>query len=158
MRSMRLCYHSTRFILVGTQHNENIGAAARAIKTMGFDDLALVSPRDGKVLGRHKVIQMASGAIDVLQNAKVYTTLQEAVDGRNVIIGTGMPNFELYRDQKSLGDSSVQHVEPRVYFEELLQSKYHQRIDVDDHAYNEGDDNQAIRLALIFGSEQTGES
>ena len=99
---MRLCCHSTRFILVGTQHNENIGAAARAIKTMGFDDLALVSPRDGKVLGRHKVIQMASGAIDVLQNAKIYTTLQEAVDDRNVIIGTGMPNFELYRDQKSL--------------------------------------------------------
>ncbi|KAL3827151.1 hypothetical protein ACHAXA_006706 [Cyclostephanos tholiformis] len=48
---------TTRFILIGTQHGENVGAAARAMKTMGFNDLALVSPRDPKLLHRQKVIQ-----------------------------------------------------------------------------------------------------
>ena len=147
---MRLSNHSTRFILIGTQHNENVGAAARAIKTMGFDDLALVSPRDIKVLGRHKVMQMSSGAVDVLRNAKIYTTLQEAIGDRSIICGTGM----YHRDQKSPG---VQHVEPRLYFDELLQARCYQRIDVDDYTDNVGDGNQDIRLALIFGSEQTGE-
>jgi hypothetical protein len=148
---MRLSNHSTRFILIGTQHNENVGAAARAIKTMGFDDLALVSPRDIKVLGRHKVMQMSSGAVDVLRNAKIYTTLQEAIGDRSIICGTGM----YHRDQKP--PMGVQHVEPRLYFDELLQARCYQRIDVDDYTENVGDDNQDIRLALIFGSEQTGE-
>ncbi len=146
---MRLCNHSTRFILIGTQHIENVGAAARAIKTMGFDDLALVSPRDIKVLGRHKVIEMSSGAVDVLRNAKIYTTLQEAIGDRSVVCGTGM-----YRDQKP--PMGVQHVEPRLYFEKLLQARCHQRIDVDGYTDNKGDGNQDIRLALIFGSEQIG--
>ena len=35
----------TRFVLVDTSHAGNVGAAARAIKVMGFDDLVLVSPR-----------------------------------------------------------------------------------------------------------------
>lgn len=154
---MRLCHHSTRFILISTQHNENVGAAARAIKTMGFDDLALVSPRDMKVLGRHKVTQMSSGAIDVLRNAKIYTTLHEAIENRDVVCGTGMPDFDLYCDKSSV--VKQQHVEPRKYFEELLQSRCYKRTIVDANDDNEdikGDGNQALQLALIFGSEQTG--
>ncbi|KAL9188257.1 hypothetical protein ACHAXT_006635 [Thalassiosira profunda] len=69
---------STRFVLVGTQHAENVGACARAIKTMGFADLTLVAPRDVKVLTRHKVIQRASGAKDVLQSATICSSLEEA--------------------------------------------------------------------------------
>lgn len=156
---MRLCYHSTRFILIGIQHNENVGAAARAIKTMGFDDLALVSPRDIKVLGRRKVIQMSSGATDVLRNAKIYKTLHEAIGDSSVVCGTRMPNFELYRDKKSPRDMmGVQHFEPRVYFDELLQARCLQNsnIDCNDYADHEREDSQALRLALIFGSEQTG--
>lgn len=156
--SMRLCHHSTRFILISTQHNENVGAAARAIKTMGFDDLALVSPRDKKVLGRHKVIQMSSGAIDVLRTAKIYTTLHEAIEDRDVVCGTGMPDFDLYRDKSRV--VKLQHVEPRVYFDELLQSRCYKRINIDtkdDNEGTEGNDDQAVRLAIVFGSEQTGE-
>ncbi|KAL7435249.1 hypothetical protein ACHAXH_005216 [Discostella pseudostelligera] len=124
---------------------------------MGFDDLALVSPRDMKVLGRHKVIQMSSGAIDVLRNAKIYTTLHEAIENRDVVCGTGMPDFDLYCDKSRV--VKQQHVEPRKYFEELLQSRCYKRTIVDANDDNEdikGDGNQALQLALIFGSEQTG--
>ena len=40
----------TRFILIGTSHAGNVGAAARAMKVMGFDDLVLVAPRWPDVL------------------------------------------------------------------------------------------------------------
>jgi tRNA/rRNA methyltransferase len=42
----------TRFILINTSHAGNVGAAARAMKTMGFDDLVLVAPRWPNVLRR----------------------------------------------------------------------------------------------------------
>jgi tRNA/rRNA methyltransferase len=60
---------STRFILINTSHAGNVGAAARAMKTMGFDDLVLVAPRWPNVLRREETIQRASGALDVLHNA-----------------------------------------------------------------------------------------
>ena len=56
----------TRFILINTSHAGNVGAAARAMKTMGFDDLVLVAPRWANVLRREETIQRASGALDVL--------------------------------------------------------------------------------------------
>ena len=56
----------TRFILINTSHAGNVGAAARAMKTMGFDDLVLVAPRWPNVLRREETIQRASGALDVL--------------------------------------------------------------------------------------------
>ena len=52
----------TRFILINTSHAGNVGAAARAMKTMGFDDLVLVAPRWANVLRREETIQRASGA------------------------------------------------------------------------------------------------
>lgn len=60
----------TRFILIQTSHAGNVGAAARAMKTMGFDDLVLVAPRWANVLRREETIQRASGALDVLTNAR----------------------------------------------------------------------------------------
>ena len=42
----------TRFILIQTSHAGNVGAAARALKVMGFDDLVLVDPRWPDVLTR----------------------------------------------------------------------------------------------------------
>lgn len=102
---------------------------------MGFTDLALVSPHDPKVLHRHKVIQRASGAKDILQNTKVFSSLEEALHDRNAICGTGMP-FDMYHKRVERD-----YVEPRVFFDKLVNS-------------SERDDQ--IRLALIFGSEQTG--
>jgi hypothetical protein len=50
-----------RFILVDTSHPGNVGAAARAIKVMGFGDLVLVRPRFADVLSREETVAMASG-------------------------------------------------------------------------------------------------
>ncbi|MBI5451463.1 MAG: RNA methyltransferase [Gammaproteobacteria bacterium] len=63
-------------ILVGTTHPGNIGAAARAMKTMGLSHLMLVRP---KVLPNAESFAMSSGADDILQYARVCETLDEAV-------------------------------------------------------------------------------
>ena len=65
----------TRFILIETSHAGNVGAAARALKVMGFDDLGLVKPRWTNVLRKEETIQRASGANDVLAKARVVDTL-----------------------------------------------------------------------------------
>ena len=65
----------TRFVLVNTSHAGNVGAAARAMKVMGFDDLVLVAPRWPNVLRKEETIQRASGALDVLEKARVVATL-----------------------------------------------------------------------------------
>lgn len=73
-----------RIVLVGAQHPGNIGAAARAMKVMGLHDLALVAPErypDPEAIAR------ASGADDVLENAGVYDTLEEAIGDCVLAIG-----------------------------------------------------------------------
>lgn len=70
-----------RFVLVETSHPGNIGAAARAMKTMGFSELVLVRPRFADALRQDDAIAFASGALDVLENAKVVETLAQALDG-----------------------------------------------------------------------------
>ena len=80
----------TRFILIQTSHAGNVGAAARAMKTMGFDDLVLVKPRWANVLRREETIQRASGALDVLHNARIVETLDEALDGISHLCATAM--------------------------------------------------------------------
>src|SRR5215217_3704764 len=72
---------ATRFVLIQPSHAGNIGAAARALKVMGFDDLVLVQPRWEDVLTRDETIERASGAVDVLQKARAVETLEEALDG-----------------------------------------------------------------------------
>jgi tRNA/rRNA methyltransferase len=80
----------TRFILIQTSHAGNVGAAARAMKVMGFDDLVLVAPRWGDVLVRPEAIERASGAGDVLQKARTVATLEEATDGLDHLCATVM--------------------------------------------------------------------
>jgi tRNA/rRNA methyltransferase len=80
----------TRFILINTSHAGNVGAAARAMKVMGFDDLVLVAPRWPNVLRREETIQRASGALDVLKNARIVETLDEALDGMTHLCATTM--------------------------------------------------------------------
>jgi tRNA/rRNA methyltransferase len=80
----------TRFVLINTSHAGNVGAAARAIKVMGFDDLVLVAPRWPDVLTREETIQRASGATDVLQRARIVATLDEALDGVTYLCATAM--------------------------------------------------------------------
>jgi tRNA/rRNA methyltransferase len=80
----------TRFILIGTSHAGNVGAVARAMKVMGFDDLVLVAPRWPDVLQRQDAIDRASGATDVLERARIVATLDEALDGVDTLCATAM--------------------------------------------------------------------
>lgn len=63
-------------ILCNTSHSGNIGAAARAMKTMGITNLTLVAPA---VLPDSQSMALASNANDVLENVKIVTTLDEAL-------------------------------------------------------------------------------
>src|ERR1700754_2164492 len=74
-------FTSTRFILVEPSHPGNVGAAARALKTMGFARLVLVAPREADVKNQPEAIAMASGADDVLASAHVVDTLAQALTG-----------------------------------------------------------------------------
>jgi tRNA/rRNA methyltransferase len=74
-------FTSTRFVLVEPSHPGNVGAAARALKTMGFSRLVLVAPRVPQVQRDPEAIAMASGADDVLAGAHVVPTLADALAG-----------------------------------------------------------------------------
>lgn len=80
----------TRFVLIQTSHAGNVGAAARAMKVMGFDDLVLVAPRWPDVLQRQETIDRASGAVDVLRKARIVDTLDEALEGIGYLCATVM--------------------------------------------------------------------
>ncbi len=73
------------FILVEPAVPENVGAAARAIKTMGFTELRLVNPCD-YLSTKAKMLAHASN--DILEKAKVYSTLADAVVDLDFTIAT----------------------------------------------------------------------
>ena len=80
----------TRFVLVHTSHAGNIGAAARAMKVMGFADLVLVRPRFADVLSHEEAVALARGAADILARARIVATLDEALDGIHQACATAM--------------------------------------------------------------------
>ncbi|MDQ3229634.1 MAG: RNA methyltransferase [Pseudomonadota bacterium] len=72
-----------RIVLVGTQHPGNLGAAARAMKTMGLSRLVLVAPEKKPDAVS---VSMSAGAHELLFDAPVFATLAEAVaDCRHVM-------------------------------------------------------------------------
>lgn len=116
----------TRFVLVRTSHPGNVGAAARAMKVMGFSDLVLVAPRFADVLQHEDTVAMASGATDVLAQARIVSTLAEALDGITWACATAMT-------PRDFGPPT--HA-PRAHFAELAP--------------------QGHRVAFVFGSERFG--
>lgn len=80
----------TRFVLVDTSHPGNVGAAARAMKVMGFRELVLVRPRFADVLSREETVAMASGAADILVRARIVDTLVDALHGVTYACATAM--------------------------------------------------------------------
>ncbi len=116
----------TRFVLVGTSHAGNVGAAARAIKVMGFADLVLVAPRFPDVLAMPEAAAFASGATDVLAAARVVPTLAEALDGITWACATAMT-------PRDFGPPTFA---PREHFAALAGSGH--------------------RVAFVFGAERTG--
>jgi tRNA/rRNA methyltransferase len=118
----------TRFILLNTSHPGNVGAAARAMKVMGFCDLVLVAPREASVLVHADALAMASGATEVLAGARIVESLAQALDGITFACATAMT-------PRDFGPPT--HA-PRELFATL--------------------GTQAQRVAFVFGSERFGMS
>ena len=78
-----------KIVLVNTSHPGNIGSAARAMKTMGLTELVLVAPLD---FPNPKAQALASNAAEVVDNAKVVATLDEAIAGCHLVVGTSTRN------------------------------------------------------------------
>ncbi len=74
-----------RIVLVNTTHPGNIGGAARAMKNMGLSRLYLVAPKE---FPSDKATWRSAGATDVLDNAVVVDSLDEAIQGCSLVVGT----------------------------------------------------------------------
>lgn len=81
-----------KIVLCQTSHPGNIGAAARAMKTMGLSKLVLFNP---KTFPSEDAYARASGAIDILDKAQVVSSIEEALKGCKLIIGTSSRNRAL---------------------------------------------------------------
>ena len=77
--------NSVKVVLVGTTHPGNIGAAARAIKNMGIYNLALVKPKE---FPSDIAIYRSKAAKDILENAEIYESLEDAIAGCKLVVGT----------------------------------------------------------------------
>ena len=117
------------FVLVGTTHSGNIGAAARAIKNMGYAELRLV---DCCAHLTKDALARASGADALLHQAISYRTLDEAVADCQAVIGTSARDRHL----------SVPVMACRNVAEEIVAQA--QRL------------GNAVRTAMVFGRERSG--
>lgn len=127
----------TRFILIHTSHAGNVGATARAMKVMEFDELVLVAPRWPNVLRREETIQRASGALDVLAKARIVETLDEALEGVHHLCATAMT-------PRDFGPPTSA---PRPWFEQLLAG---------DWAGEASAADESLCMGFLFGSERYG--
>lgn len=118
------------FVLVGTRHPGNLGAAARALKTMGFSRLRLINPceyrRDPE---RGQAYQMAMYSHDILDDAGIFPSLEAAVADCDLVIGT---------------TAKLRHHRHSV----LTPPQLKDMLD-DKHG-------MLTRVALVFGPEDTG--
>ncbi|ABM62559.1 RNA methyltransferase [Halorhodospira halophila] len=116
----------TRIVLVGTTHPGNIGAAARAMRTMGLRDLYLVDPQCDP--GDPEAVARAAGAGDVLERARTAPDLATALTGCRLAFG--------------LSARSRAERQPRLELRPAAESAVAQGGDGD--------------LAWVFGRERTG--
>ena len=114
-----------RVVLSHTSHPGNIGAAARAMKTMGFDELVLVAPRH---FPDPDATAMAAGAADVLQAARVVSTLEAAIAECTLAVGFSARGRDL-----SHAPAALRELAPEI----LAAAK-------------------AGTVALVFGNETSG--
>ncbi|AHF66282.1 MULTISPECIES: tRNA (cytosine(32)/uridine(32)-2'-O)-methyltransferase TrmJ [Pseudomonas] len=115
-----------RVVLVGTTHPGNIGGAARAMKNMGLSRLVLVEPR---VFPSPEADARASGAGDILEGAQVVATLEEALVGCSLVLGTSARDRSLPWPMLDPRESGVKVVEQA---------------------------GQGAEVALVFGREHAG--
>jgi len=94
-------------VLARTSHPGNIGAAARAMKTMGLADLVLVEPRH---FPHDDAVALAAGAADVLERARVVPSLAAALADRVLAIGFSARGRDLShpaRDWRALAPEAI---------------------------------------------------
>ena len=96
-----------RVVLCRPSHPGNIGAAARAIKTMGIGQLALVAPR---TYPHAEATARATGAVDVLDRATVHPTLDDALAGCVLAIGLSARHRELVGSVLGARDAAIEAV------------------------------------------------
>ena len=111
-----------RFVLLGTTHSGNIGAAARAMKTMGINDLALVKPEG---FPSAEATSRASGADDLLYNADICNHMDDAIKTSKLVIGTtarkrhlDIPVIDARQAAELLFNESKQHQVSLVFGKE----------------------------------------
>lgn len=115
-----------RVVLVGTTHPGNIGGAARAMKNMGLTRLVLVEPR---VFPSPEADARASGADDILASTQVVASLEEALTGCSLVLGTSARDRSLPWPMLDPRESGVKVVEQAA---------------------------QDLEVALVFGREHAG--
>ena len=118
-----------RWVLVETSHPGNVGSAARALKTMGFSDLHLISPKIAGVAQTPEAIALASGAVDVLESSQETSSLESAVQGCTLVLG-------LTSRDREFGPPALNWQDARPLVQAATAG--HQRV------------------ALLFGPERTG--
>lgn len=122
---MSAALDSVRIVLSHTTHPGNIGAAARAMKTMGLSRLVLINP---KRFPDPQAEAMASGATDVLANARVCSSLDEALAGTRFAVAVTARRRDLSHIAANVRESA--------------------RLLVDEAGQGE--------VALVFGTEMSG--
>jgi tRNA/rRNA methyltransferase len=97
-----------RFVLVEPSHCGNIGAAARAIRTMGFSNLCVVDPREPDYRAASEAVALAANAVAVLQDSRSHSTLVEALEGVTLAFAmTGYPR-EFGPPHRALREAALQ--------------------------------------------------
>ena len=97
-----------RIVLVETSHTGNMGSVARAMKTMGLSNLYLVNPL---LKPDSQAISLAAGASDLIGNATIVDTLDEAISGCSLVVGTSARSRSLpwpMLDARECGMKSVE--------------------------------------------------
>lgn len=115
-----------KIVLIETSHTGNMGSAARAMKTMGLNQLCLVNP---VIKPDSQSISLAAGASDIIKNAQIVNSMDIAIADCQLVIGTSArsrhlqwPHLESYQ----CGDKIVAELQ------------------------------QGHRVALVFGRERVG--
>lgn len=81
-------HRAMRFVLVSPHYPENVGAACRALKAMGFLQLGLVTPAELAAPSHPMAQKMAVKSLDVLDGAALFDSLEGALVDCDVVVGT----------------------------------------------------------------------
>ena len=113
------------FILVKPQLGENIGACARSMKNFGFNKLHIVEPKIN--FPNHKAKATSVGAYDIINKAKVFNNVEEAINKFNLIVSLSARRRDINKKHISLKD-----------FHKIITKK------------------KNINIGLMFGPESSG--